>query len=51
MSVLSINDARRIENLPDIDGGDNHFLQVNMMEINKLANSQDENIEDGKEDI
>ena len=49
--VLSINDARRIENLPDIDGGDNHFLQVNMMEINKLANSQDENIEDGKEDI
>jgi len=35
--VLSINDARRIENLPDIDGGDNHFLQVNMMEINKLV--------------
>ena len=38
--VLSINDARRIENLPDIDGGDNHFLQVNMMEINKLVSSE-----------
>ena len=38
--VLSINDARRIENLPDIDGGDNHFLQVNMMEINKLVNNE-----------
>jgi hypothetical protein len=37
--------------MPDIDGGDNHFLQVNMMEINKLANSQDENINDGKEDV
>ena len=43
--VLSINDARRIENLPDIDGGDNHFLQVNMMEINKLANNQEQEAE------
>jgi hypothetical protein len=46
--VLSINDARRIENMPDIDGGDNHFLQVNMMEINKLASSKeaDEQVEE-----
>lgn len=40
--VLSINDARRIENLPDIEGGDNHFLQVNMMEINNLVNSKND---------
>ena len=44
--VLSINDARRIENLPDVDGGDNHFLQVNMMEINKLANNQEQEVEE-----
>ena len=31
--VLSVNEIRRDLDLPHIDGGDSHFVQVNLMEL------------------
>ena len=37
IGVVSPNEIRREIDLPSIDGGDNHFVQVNLMEVNKAA--------------
>lgn len=31
--VLSVNEIRRDLDLPHVDGGDSHFVQVNLMEL------------------
>ena len=35
--VMSINEGRRLEDLNSIDGGDEHYVQVNMQPINKIS--------------
>jgi HK97 family phage portal protein len=35
--VLSINEGRRLEDLNSIEGGDKHYIQVNMMPIEENA--------------
>lgn len=37
IGVVSPNEIRREIDLPSIEGGDNHFIQVNLMEVNKAA--------------
>lgn len=37
--VLSVNEIRRDLDLPHIDGGDRHFVQVNLMELQKAGNN------------
>ena len=37
IGVVSPNEIRREIDLPSIEGGDNHFVQVNLMEVNKAA--------------
>ena len=37
IGVVSPNEIRREIDLPSIEGGDNHFVQVNLMEENKAA--------------
>lgn len=35
--VMSINEGRRLEDLNSIQGGDEHYVQVNMKPINKIS--------------
>lgn len=35
IGVLSVNDIRRDMDLPHVEGGDRHFVQVNLMELDK----------------
>ena len=37
IGVVSPNEIRREIDLPYIEGGDNHFVQVNLMEVNKAS--------------
>lgn len=37
IGVVSLNEIRKELDLAAVEGGDNHFIQVNMMEINKAA--------------
>ena len=37
IGVVSPNEIRREIDLPSIEGGNNHFVQVNLMEVNKAA--------------
>lgn len=37
IGVVSLNEIRKELDLPAVEGGDNHFIQVNMMEVNKAA--------------
>lgn len=39
IGVVSANDIRKQLDLPAIEGGDSHFVQVNLMEIKKAANN------------
>lgn len=40
---MSINEVRRKENLNGIEGGDKHFMQMNMTTIEKIGTDADEN--------
>ena len=40
---MSINEVRRKENLNSIEGGDKHFMQMNMTTIEKIGTDADEN--------
>jgi len=40
---MSINEVRRKENLNGIDGGDKHFMQLNMTTIQKIGEDADKN--------
>ena len=40
---MSINEVRRKENLNAIEGGDKHFMQMNMTTIEKIGTDADEN--------
>ena len=35
--VLSVNEIRRDLDLPHVEGGDQHFVQVNLMELQKAG--------------
>lgn len=37
IGVVSLNEIRKELDLAAVEGGDNHFIQVNMMEVNKAA--------------
>ena len=37
IGVVSTNEVRKALDLPAIQGGDSHFVQVNLMELNKAA--------------
>ena len=37
--MVSANEIRKQLDLPAIDGGDSHFIQVNLMEIKNAANN------------
>ena len=39
MGVMTINEIRRELDLPAVDGGENHFVQVNLMELQKASNN------------
>ena len=39
IGVVSANEIRKQLDLPAIDGGDSHFIQVNLMEIKNAANN------------
>lgn len=43
----SINDVRGLENMNPIEGGDKHFLQVNMQDINAFGNTNEGNNGEG----
>lgn len=37
IGVVSLNEIRKELDLASVEGGDNHFVQVNLMEVNKAA--------------
>lgn len=37
--MVSANEIRKQLDLPAIDGGDSHFVQVNLMELKNAANN------------
>ena len=39
IGVVSPNEIRRELDLPAVDGGENHFVQVNLMELKKASNN------------
>lgn len=39
IGVVSANEIRKQLDLPAVDGGDSHFVQVNLMEIKNAANN------------
>ena len=39
IGVVSPNEIRRELDLPAVDGGENHFIQVNLMELKKASNN------------
>jgi HK97 family phage portal protein len=41
--VMSINEGRRLEDLNSIEGGDEHYVQVNMQPINKKSDGTEGN--------
>ena len=41
---MSINEVRQKENLNSIDGGDKHFMQLNMTTIEKIGTDENQNI-------
>ena len=51
IGVVSPNEIRREIDLPSIEGGDNHFVQVNLMEVNKAANNTPTNNNVVNEDV
>ena len=51
IGVVSPNEIRREIDLPYIEGGDNHFVQVNLMEVNKAANNTPTNNNVVNEDV
>ena len=40
---MSINEVRQKENLNSIEGGDKHFMQMNMTTIDKIGEDADTN--------
>ena len=40
IGVMSINEVRSKENMNKIDGGDKHFMQLNMTTIDKIGESE-----------
>ena len=43
IGVVSCNEIRKKIDLPYIEGGDSHFVQVNLMEVNKAAQNTPSN--------
>lgn len=43
IGVVSLNEIRKELDLAAVEGGDNHFIQVNMMEVNKAAQNEPSN--------
>ena len=43
IGVVSCNEIRKEIDLPYIEGGDSHFVQVNLMEVNKAAQNTPSN--------
>lgn len=43
IGVVSPNEIRKEIDLPFVEGADNHFIQVNMMEVKKAANNSPSN--------
>ena len=39
IGVVSANEIRKQLDLPAVDGGDSHFVQVNLMELKNAANN------------
>lgn len=37
IGVVSLNEIRKELDLPEVEGGNSHFVQVNLMEVNKAA--------------
>ena len=36
IGAMSIDEIRKLEELPTIDGGENHFMQLNMATLNDI---------------
>ena len=51
IGVVSPNEIRKEIDLPYIDGADNHFIQVNMMEVKKAAQNTPSNNSITNEDV
>ena len=51
IGVVSPNEIRNEIDLPYIDGADNHFIQVNMMEVKKAAQNTPSNNSITNEDV